>query len=74
MTSPTGACWDRTCAVSSGACYSSGVRSTVRKQRFDTEGQAKRAAKRMGKKRKHIPVPFLCPDCHYFHLTSPGEW
>lgn len=46
------------------------------KQRFASEQQARRKAKSNRKWRKGhaLPVPYHCPDCNGYHLTSPGDW
>ena len=54
----------------------SGRKGTAPKERFASERQARRRAKNNRKWRKghHLPVPYFCPDCHGYHLTTPDEW
>jgi hypothetical protein len=44
------------------------------KKTFISEKQARDAAKRMGRKHKHIPVPYFCNVHHGYHLTSARDF
>jgi Ni/Co efflux regulator RcnB len=46
------------------------------KERFASEAQARKRAKRSRKWKKgdRLPVPYFCEDCHGYHLTSPSDW